>query len=69
VPTARLIERVEREPAIPLEWGPMKPGCRRATYLRVEAAEAWRRERGSEARDDAVAHARELLDLKVHKRS
>ncbi|MGA8575594.1 MAG: FAD-dependent thymidylate synthase [Candidatus Cybelea sp.] len=66
VPTSKLIERVEREPAIPLEWGLNTTGMSASDVLSVEAAEAATRA-WLEARDDAVAHARELLDLKVHK--
>jgi thymidylate synthase ThyX len=66
VPTAKLIERVEREPAVPLEWGLNEAGMSASDVLAVEAAEAATRA-WLEARDDAVAHARELLDLKVHK--
>jgi thymidylate synthase ThyX len=66
VPTAKLIERVEREPAAPLEWGRNKAGMSASDVLTEEeslAAQAiWLR-----ARDDAVARARELLDLNVHK--
>ena len=66
VPTAKLIERVEREPAAPLEWGRNKAGMSASDVLTEEEALAaqaiWLR-----ARDDAVARARELLDLNVHK--
>lgn len=66
VPTAKLIERVERDPAIPLEWGLNKAGMSASDVLSDQAGEAATRA-WLEARDDAVAHARELLDLKVHK--
>jgi thymidylate synthase ThyX len=66
VPTAKLIERVEREPAAPLEWGRNKAGMSASDVLTEEEALAaqaiWLR-----ARDDAVARARELLELNVHK--
>jgi thymidylate synthase ThyX len=66
VPTTKLIERVERDPVLPLEWGRNKAGMSASDSLdadEVRAAQAvW-----LAARDDAAKHARELLDLKVHK--
>jgi thymidylate synthase ThyX len=66
VPTAKLIERVERDPVLPLEWGRNKAGMSAAEVLSGDEAESagaiWLR-----ARDAAVAHARELVELKVHK--
>lgn len=66
VPTSKLIERVERDPAVPLEWGLNKSGMSAIDVLSEEAAGAATRA-WLDARDDAVAHARQLLDLKVHK--
>jgi thymidylate synthase ThyX len=66
VPTTKLIERVERDPAVPLEWGLNKSGMSATDVLSDEAAEA-ATQAWLDARDDAVAHARRLLDLKVHK--
>ena len=66
IPTAKLIERVENDPAMPLEWGRNKAGMSASDVLdeaeAAAAARVWLR-----ARDDAVARARELLDLNVHK--
>lgn len=66
VPSSKLIERVETDPVVPLEWGRNKAGMSASETLSEEEAEAslheWLR-----ARDDAVAHARRLLELKVHK--
>lgn len=66
VPTAKLIERVEREPAMPLEWGRNKAGMSASEELTggeaAAAAAIWLR-----GRDDAVVRARELLALNVHK--
>jgi thymidylate synthase ThyX len=66
VPTAKLIERVENDPVVPLEWGRNKAGMSASETLCAEEAEGalqeWLR-----ARDDAVVHARRLLELKVHK--
>lgn len=66
VPTTKLIERVERDPAVPLEWGLNKSGMSATDVLSDEAAKAATRA-WLDARDDAVANARKLLDLKVHK--
>lgn len=66
VPSLRLIERVENDPVIPLEWGRNKAGMSASETLTPDEAAAalgeWLR-----ARDDAVRHAKALLDLKVHK--
>jgi thymidylate synthase ThyX len=66
VPTAKLIQRVEKEPVLPLEWGRNKAGMSASEVLSKQDAEeammVWLL-----ARDDAVAHARELLALGVHK--
>jgi thymidylate synthase ThyX len=66
IPTAKLIERVERDPAMPLEWGRNKAGMSASDVLARDQAEAakavWLC-----ARDDAVAAAKELLQLDVHK--
>jgi thymidylate synthase ThyX len=66
IPTSKLIERVASDPVVPLEWGRNKAGMSANEMLSPEDAAAalheWLR-----ARDDAVAHARRLLELKVHK--
>jgi thymidylate synthase ThyX len=66
IPTSKLIERVERDPVMPLEWGRNKAGMSASDVLSEEEAEAasriWLR-----ARDDAVAHARQLQEHNVHK--
>jgi thymidylate synthase ThyX len=66
IPTSKLIERVERDPVIPLEWGRNKPGMSASAVLVGDDANAaqaaW-----LQARDGAVAGARALLALNVHK--
>jgi thymidylate synthase ThyX len=66
VPTSKLIERVELDPVLPLEWGRNKAGMSASetlsTHEAADATQEWLR-----ARDDAVRHAKALLDLKVHK--
>ena len=66
VPTAKLIERVERDPAIPLEWGLNKAGMSASDVLSDRGGEA-DAERWLEARDDRGRPRARLLDLKVHK--
>jgi thymidylate synthase ThyX len=66
VPTSKLLERVESDPVLPLEWGRNKAGMSASDTLspqeEEEAKRIWLR-----ARDAAVVHARALLLLKVHK--
>jgi thymidylate synthase ThyX len=66
IPTSRLLERVESDPVLPQEWGRNKAGMAASDVLspeeQIEAKRIW-----LGARDDAVARARELLALKVHK--
>jgi hypothetical protein len=66
IPTAKLIERVLKDPAVPLEWGRNKAGMSASDVLpgdvAQEAERAW-----LSARDAAVAHAQRLLALDVHK--
>jgi thymidylate synthase ThyX len=66
VPTSKLIERVQSDPVLPLEWGRNKAGMSANDVLSSEEAQAARAV-WLLARDDAIRHARELLDLKVHK--
>jgi hypothetical protein len=66
IPTSKLIERVLKDPAVPLEWGKNKAGMSASDVLPGDLAqEAERVWLG--ARDAAVAHAQSLLDLDVHK--
>jgi len=66
IPTSKLIERVLKDPAIPLEWGKNKAGMSASDVLSPdlaqEAEHVW-----LGARDAAVANAQRLLDLDVHK--
>ncbi|MGA7356684.1 MAG: FAD-dependent thymidylate synthase [Candidatus Cybelea sp.] len=66
VPTSKLIDRVERDPVVPLEWGRNKAGMSASDVLSDEEGQA-ARAIWLEARDDAVVRARELLALNVHK--
>jgi thymidylate synthase ThyX len=66
VPTAKLLERVERDPAIPLEWGRNKSGMSATDVLVGEDAEEAKRV-WLDARDGAVSQAQRLLELNVHK--
>jgi thymidylate synthase ThyX len=66
IPTAKLLQRVLEEPAIPLEWGRNRAGMTSEELLALEdGAEAERI--WLNARDAAVERARSLLELKVHK--
>ena len=66
VPTAKLIERALTAPAMPAEWGRNKPGMSASDVLSEEEAREAQR-LWLEARDAAVAQARKLQDLNVHK--
>src|SRR5579872_4265343 len=66
VPTAKLLERVQSDPVLPLEWGRNKAGMSASDVLPAEEEEAAKRI-WLQARDAAVEHARKLLALKVHK--
>jgi len=66
IPTSKLLERVESDPVLPLEWGRNKPGMSADDVLTAEEEERAKRIWLS-ARDAAVSHARELVALKVHK--
>jgi thymidylate synthase ThyX len=66
IPTSKLLERVENDPVLPLEWGRNQKGMSASGVLspaeEEEAKRIW-----LSARDAAVEHARKLADLKVHK--
>ncbi|MDQ2864678.1 MAG: FAD-dependent thymidylate synthase [Candidatus Eremiobacteraeota bacterium] len=68
IPTAKLIERVRTEPAMPVEWGRNKKGMSSEELLddtaREEAVATW-----LTARDEAVTHALKLGELNVHKQT
>lgn len=66
VPTSKLIERALTEPAMPAEWGRNQPGMSASDVLSEEEAREAQR-LWLEARDAAVAQARKLQELKVHK--
>jgi thymidylate synthase ThyX len=66
VPSAKLIERAEENPVVPLEWGRNRAGMSASDELSSGDAQAAQRA-WLAARDDAVRHARELLELNVHK--
>lgn len=66
VPTAKLIERAEHDPVLPLEWGRNKAGMQANEVLDDADAEQGRLV-WLAARDAAVEQAKSLLDLKVHK--
>jgi thymidylate synthase ThyX len=66
IPTSKLIERVQSDPAMPLEWGRNKPGMSASDALTGDDAEAAKRV-WLQARDSAAEHARRLMELNVHK--
>lgn len=66
IPFARMLEWVEREPALPIYWGSNKPGMQAGAELapdEIAAAEqCW-----LDARNGAAVRARELHALGLHK--
>ena len=66
VPTSKLLEKVANEPVLPLEWGRNKAGMSADDVLTSEE-EAQAKAIWLSARDAALDHARQLLELKVHK--
>ncbi len=66
IPTGKLLERVENDPVLPIEWGRNQAGMS-ASDLLTEAEAEQARQAWLGARDAAVAYARRLLELKVHK--
>lgn len=66
VPTHKLLERVQNDPVLPLEWGRNKAGMSASELLSPEE-EAAAKAIWLSARDAALEHARQLMELKVHK--
>ncbi|MBV8149422.1 MAG: FAD-dependent thymidylate synthase [Candidatus Eremiobacteraeota bacterium] len=66
IPTAKLIERVENDPVLPLQWGRNQKGMSASDVLAPDEEERANRI-WLGARDAAVVYARSLLELKVHK--
>lgn len=66
VPTGKLIDRIEKDPVLPLQWGRNKTGMSASEVLGLAEAQSATRV-WLAARDAAVVHARELLALNVHK--
>ena len=66
IPTGKIIDRVEHDPVLPVEWGVNKAGMSASDVLTTAEAEegktVW-----LAARDAAVAQARLLQELHVHK--
>ena len=66
VPTSKLLEKIENDPVLPLEWGRNKAGMSANDVLdpadEERAKSVW-----LSAREAAVEHARRLMELKVHK--
>ncbi len=66
IPVLKQLMRLEENPFIPIYWGKNQAGMQADEELSAEAQEAataiW-----LQARDDAMTHARNLLELGVHK--
>ena len=68
IPTDRQLERVLQDPFVPDYWGRLQPGMQAEEEIaesdHQKAVEVW-----LAARDDAVARAKALLKLEVHKQT
>lgn len=66
IPVEKMLRMVEEHPYVPTHWGQNQKGMQAYQEipedLRPRAERSW-----LAARDSAVAHARDLLELKVHK--
>jgi thymidylate synthase ThyX len=66
IPIAKIIEMVQKEPAMPVYWGKNQAGMQAAEELHyVDQRTA--KKRWLKARDSAVYHAKHMIDLNVHK--
>jgi thymidylate synthase ThyX len=66
IPTSKLIERIEADPVLPVEWGRNQKGMSASEHLGEEEVEEAKRA-WLDARDAAVAQAQRLQHLHVHK--
>lgn len=66
IPTAKMIEWVEKDPAMPVYWGKNQKGMQATEELSDEAILGATRE-WLMARDEAVDRAKALMELGVHK--
>lgn len=66
IPTSKIIERLESDPVFPVQWGRNKAGMTASDMLSDDEIEegktVW-----LAARDAAIAQARQLQELRVHK--
>ncbi len=66
IPVATMIKVVENSPVIPVFWGKNKPGMQAdeeiSPDIQAEALKTW-----MEARDNAIASAKRMIELGVHK--
>ncbi len=66
IPVSKMLERIEADPAMPVFWGANQTGMQAALELEEEAKQKAMRVWLS-ARDSAVAHVRQMVELGVHK--
>ncbi len=66
IPTAKIVERVESDPVLPVEWGRNQKGMSASEFLTPEDEEEARRA-WLDARDAVVEQVQRLQHLRVHK--
>lgn len=68
IPVHTLMERIQRDPFLPIHWGKNRPGMQATDELdgsgRLEAEAAW-----LGAMDSSLGYVRQLLDLGLHKQA
>lgn len=67
IPVEKMIRMVEESPYVPVVWGKNQKGMQSEEFMTHPAEVAACSEEWLTARDSAVAHAKKLLDLGVHK--
>lgn len=66
IPVAKILERVVKDPYIPIKWGSNRPGMQAGDVL-PDQSSSWCEENWLTARDQAVFYVQRLLDEGLHK--
>jgi thymidylate synthase ThyX len=66
IPVSKIIERIEKDPAMPVYWGKTQKGMQSVEELSIKGIDECKAE-WLEARDNAIKSAKKLLNLGLHK--
>lgn len=66
IPVEKMLQRIEEDPVIPIHWGAAQAGMQARAEIDLELQDV-AKGRWLKARDSAVARARELLAMGLHK--